>query len=355
MVKQIRVGVIGAGGMANGHHLPSLKKCAAADVTAVCDVRRQSAEETARRHGIPNVYTDYRELIANAPVDAVVIVTSNDQHAPMALAAIERGLHVLCEKPLALNATEAHEIANAARRAGIISAVNFSYRQNPASRFIRDVIEAGDLGTVYQISLQYLQGYLADPDFALPPQTAWRVQRRLAGLGVLGDLGSHLVDLSRFFLGEITGVQSIQRTFVKERPLEEGGTVAVDGDDVTMALLEFERGAIGTFQTSWSAMPWGNHQRVEIYGSKGAIVYENENQHAIQAVFGAPMAKYRALSTIAVPQRYHDTVTTHVQAFVESVQRGESYTPDFADGARAQEILDTIDRVAAEGARFRFE
>ncbi len=350
MQRKVRIGIVGAGGIANFHHIPSLLKHPSASITAVCDVNSRAAEDTARRLGISEVYSDYRDLIGQAPVDAVVVCTSNDQHAPASLAAIERGLHVLCEKPLALDAAQARELAQAAAKAGIVTAVNFSYRQNPAVRFIKDILDSGDLGTVYQVSFQYLQGYLADPETPIRPATLWRAQKRTAGLGVLGDLGSHLVDLARFWFGEIGAVQALQRTYVTRRPLADGGFAEVDGDDVTMALLHFDAGMVATLQTSWAAAPWGNHQRVEIYGSRGSIVYENEDQRTIHAVFGgAPMFKYRALAPVQVPQRYHDTTTTHPAAFVDAILKGEPYTPGFAEGARCQEILDTIARAAAEG------
>ena len=347
----MRLGIVGAGGIANFHHIPALLKHPAARLTAVCDVNRPAAEATARKHGIPEVYTDYRDLVSRASIDAVVVCTSNDQHAPASLVAIERGLHVLCEKPLALDALQARDLAGAAERAGVVTAVNFSYRQNPAVRYIKSIVESGDLGSIYQVSLQYLQGVLADPEVPLGPGHVWRVQRRLAGLGVLGDLGSHLVDLARFWLGEIASVQSLQRTFVPRRRLPDGGAVEADGDDVTLALLGFASGAIGTLQTSWSAAPWSNHQRVEVYGSGGSIVYENEDQRTIRAVFGGPMLRYRTLAVVPVPQSYHDTTTTHSAAFVDAILAGGRYTPGFADGARCQEVLDAIDAAARDGGR----
>lgn len=347
----VRVGIIGTGGIARYHHIPSLLKHPAARILAVCDVRREAAEAVAAEIGVGEVYTDYTDMLERAPLDAVVIATPNDQHAPASLAAIERGRHVLCEKPLALDAASAQALVGAAAAAGVVNAVNFSYRPNPAVRYIKDIVDSGDLGKIYQVSFQYLQGYLADPDVPLRPGTVWRVQRRTAGLGVLGDLGSHLIDLARFWFGEIAAVQSLQRTFVQQRPTADGGTVDVDGDDVTCALLDFEAGMVATFQTSWAAVPWGNHQRVEIYGSNGSIVYENENQRSIRAVFGSPMAKYRTFAEIPVPQQYHDSARPHAQGFVDAILKGQAYRPSFEDGARCQAILDAIDAAAVEGGR----
>ena len=349
----VRVGIIGTGGIARYLHVPSLLKHPAARIVAVCDVHREAAEAVAKELGLGGVYVDFVDMLDHAPLDAVVISTPNDQHAPASLAAIERGLHVLCEKPLALDAASAQALVGAAAAAGVVTAVNFSYRPNPAVRYIRDIVDSGDLGQIYQVSFQYLQGYLADPDVPLRPGSVWRVQRRTAGLGVLGDLGSHLIDLARFWFGEIASVQSLQRTFIHDRPTAEGGRVEADGDDVTVALLDFKAGMVATFQTSWSAVPWGNHQRVEIYGSNGAIVYENENQHSIRAVFGSTMAKYRTFAEIPVPQQYHDSSRSHAQGFVDAILAGKPYQPSFEDGARCQAILDAIDAAAAGGGRVR--
>jgi predicted dehydrogenase len=356
MADLVRLGIVGAGGIANYHHIPNLLKHPRAQITAVCDVNAEAATETAQRHDIAYIYTDYRAMLDEAPLDALVVCTSNDQHAPVSLAAIAKHLHVLCEKPLALNAAEARELAISAERAGVTTGVNFSYRTNPAVRFIKEIIESGDLGAIYQVSFQYLQGYNADPEVLVRPGSAWRMQKAIAGLGVLGDLGSHLIDLARFWFGEIASVQSSQRTFVQQRPLHSGGTIEVDGDDVTMALLDFRNGTLGTLQTSWSAPPWANHQRVEIYGSKGAIVYENENQQSIQAVFGGAAAfKYRAMAPVEVPARFHDTTVTHPAGFVDAVLKGERYRPSFLDGVRCQEVLDAIASAAIDGGRRAIE
>jgi predicted dehydrogenase len=352
-VDTVRVGIIGAGGIARHHHVPSLLKHPAARIVAICDVNRASASALAADLGIDGTYTDYLNMLERVPLDAVVVATSNDQHAPASLAAIRRGLHVLCEKPLALDASGARALVEAAAAAGVVTAVNFSYRPNPAVRYIKDIIVSGDLGQIYEVSFQYLQGYLADPDAPLLSGTVWRVQKKHAGLGVLGDLGSHLIDLARFWFGEIVAVQSMQRTFVHERPTADGGRIVSDGDDVTVALLDFAAGMVATFQTSWSAVPWGNHQRVEIYGSKGSIIYENENQRSIRAVFGSEMAKYRTLAEIPVPQQYHDRTRSHAEGFVDAVLKGQAYVPGFAEGARCQEILDAIAATSISGGRAR--
>ena len=353
MDRQLGVGIIGTGGMAVGSHIPNFLKHPAVRLAAVCDVNKESVQAAARRFGVAECYTDYRELIARAPVDLVAVCTTNDQHAPASILACERRLHVLCEKPLALDLAQAESMLAAARQFGVNTAVNFSYRQNPAVRFIKDIIDSGDLGQIYQVSFKYLQGYLADPETPLHPARTWRAEKRFAGQGVLGDLGSHMIDLSRFWFGEISAVQALMRTFHTERPLIGGGTVQVDGDDVTVALLDFETGTVGTLQTSWAATPWSNHQHIEIYGSKGGIVYENENQQTIMAVFGTPMAKYRAMAPVQVPASYHGALTTHQHAFVEAILKGEQYVPGFAEGVACQRILDGIASAAESGQRLR--
>jgi predicted dehydrogenase len=349
--RQIRVGIIGTGGMAVGSHIPNFLKHPAVKLTAFCDVNHDSVQAAGRRFGVPDCLTDYRDLISRAPVDLVAVCTSNDQHAPASILACERGLHVLCEKPLALSVAQAEAMQAAATKAGVNTSVNFSYRQNPAVRFIKDIISSGDLGQIYQVTFEYVQGYLSDPAIQLHPARVWRAQKSIAGQGALGDLGSHMIDLAHYWFGEMRSVQALMKTYVTERPLIGGGAAKVDCDDTTMALFDFRAGMIGSLHTSWAASPWNNHQHIEIYGARGGIVYENENQQSIMAVFGAPMVKYRAMAKVDVPASYHNSLTTHQFAFVESILRDERYDPGFAEGLACQRVIDAVAESARTGTR----
>ncbi len=355
MPDRVRVAVIGAGGIANLRHLPAYKLAeerGEAELVAVCDPVESSARAAAERFGVPEVYADYREVLdpagAGARIDAVSICTPNSFHEPITLAAVAAGKHVLCEKPLALDLAGARRMADAARAAGVVTAVNFRYRFIPAAGFVRDLIARGELGEIYHVYGNYLQGPLADPSAPL----AWRMVRAQAGSGALGDLASHLIDLCRFWIGEIAAVQGHLRTFVTERPMVGGGTGTVDVDDATSILLRFANGAEGVINASRCAIGHGNHQRAEIYGTKGAVVYEierwDQGGDSLRICLGEGQARYNAFSTVKVPPEYlaGNPLRTMLD-FVAAIRSGTNASPDFEDGLRCQEVLEAVERSAA--------
>ncbi|GAA1266436.1 hypothetical protein GCM10009646_62590 [Streptomyces aureus] len=182
--------------------------------------REQAAlEEAARRQVWAATETDWRALIARPDVQLVDICTPGSSHAEIAIAALEAGKHVLCEKPLANSVEEAQAMAAAAAtasRRGVRSMVGLSYRRTPALAMARRLIVEGRLGSLRHVRAQYLQDWIVDPEFPL----VWRLQREHAGSGALGDLGAHIVDLAQYLVGEqLSGVSALTETFVRERPL----------------------------------------------------------------------------------------------------------------------------------------
>ena len=354
---KVRVAVIGAGGIATLRHLPAYKLAeerGEAELVAVCDPIESSARAAAERFAVPEVYSDYRELLdasgAGAGIDAVSICTPNAYHEPITLAALAAGKHVLCEKPLALDLAGARRMREAARVAGVVTAVNFRYRFIPAAGFVRDLIARGELGDIYHVYGNYLQGMLSDSETPI----AWRLIRAQSGSGALGDLASHLIDLCRYWVGEISAVQGHLRTFVTERPLVGGGTGTVDVDDATSILVRFARGAEGVINASRCAIGHTNHQRVEIFGTKGAVVYEierwDEGGDSLQICLGSAQARYNAFSRVKVPPEYlaGNPLRTMLD-FVAAIRTGTKASPDFEDGLRCQEVLEAVERSAAGG------
>jgi predicted dehydrogenase len=345
--ERLGIGVIGVGGMAMYFHLPAVERTGRAYVAAVCDVNQEALERAARRFGVPETYTRYEDLVASPRVAAVLIATSNDQHAPVALAALKAGKHVLCEKPLALSVAEAREMQRAAAESGLVTGVNFSYRQDPAVRFVADLLARGEIGRPTFLTVQYLQGNLADPQVPL----TWRRQARYAGMGIAGDLGSHLVDLCRYWIGEITAVTAHTRTFVTERPDGHGGLGTVDVDDAVSFSCDFASGAMGVLTSTAFATGRRNDQRAEIYGPEGALVYENTDQEAITALFGQAAARHGLFGRLPVPEHYRKTRSDHVASFVAAILEGHAMEPSFLDGLRCQQVLDAVRDSAREGRR----
>jgi predicted dehydrogenase len=175
----------------------------------------------------------------------------------------------------------------------------------------------------------------------------WRLNQRLTGTGVLGDLGSHLIDLARFWFGEFAAVSGHLKTFTSERPMPGGvGTGTVDVDDAASFLVEFKSGATGSFFCTRNAFARANSQRAEIYGTKGGIVYDNERPNEIQFAMGNFMATQRHYCSMPVPRAHLEARSTTMHHFVEDIARGTSRTPTFDDGAVCQEILDAVEESA---------
>ena len=229
----VRLAMIRTGGWGTNGHLVAYKKSPYVQVVAAADINPQNLAAAAAQHAIPATYADYREMLEREVLDAVDISTPNNTHYAASLDAIARGVNVICEKPLGMNREETRRMAAAAREAGVKTAVNFTYRNVPAARFVKEIIESGEIGEVYHVIASYNQGWLVDPS----SPRVWRLDKKVTGTGVLGDLGSHLIDLARFWVGEFVAVSGHLKTFVHERPLPGSGELApVDVDDAAVLL-----------------------------------------------------------------------------------------------------------------------
>ncbi|MEW6753925.1 MAG: Gfo/Idh/MocA family oxidoreductase [Candidatus Latescibacterota bacterium] len=202
MADRVRIGIIGSSWFADLCHLPNLKSHPQAVLAAICSRGRERAEEMARKYGIPAVYTDYREMIQKAGLDAVAVVTPDDTHYAMTTEALEAGLHVLCEKPLAPTAAEAKAMYEKAEAAGVKHMTFFTNRWHPHYRYLHELVEQGYVGRCFHAHILYMAGFSRGAT-----AHAWRYDRRRAN-GVLGDLGSHMIDLARWLVGDITQVSA---------------------------------------------------------------------------------------------------------------------------------------------------
>ena len=352
MADKVRIGVIGAGNIAQLRHIPAFLESQAAghaEVVAIADPLEANARQLAAQYGIPHVFADYRELL-QLPLDAVSICTPNAYHEPIALAALDAGLHVLCEKPLALDYAGTRRMWERAEQTGRKTSVNFRYRFIPSAGFVHDLIHSGELGEIYHIYAHYFNGSLHDPETPI----SWRQTRAESGSGVLGDLGSHLIDLCRWWIGEFAAVQGQLRTFVPERPLTTGGTGRVDVDDASTFFARLENGAEGVFCASRCAIGRNNHQRIEVYGTKGAVIYGIEKNDVgadqVQVCFGSTQARYDGFATVKVPPAYLAGNPSRVMHdFVAAIRTDTMPAPNFYDGMRCQEVLDAVEYSASEG------
>ncbi len=339
---------------------------------------RANTEAAAESMGWASVETDWKELVKRDDVHLVDICTPGDSHAEIAIAALEAGKHVLCEKPLANTVEEAEAMAAAARAAaarGVRSMVAFNYRRVPAVALARQLVAEGRLGTIRHVRAQYLQDWIVDPDFPL----VWRLQKDKAGSGALGDIGAHIIDTAQFILGEhLTGVSAITETFVKERPLADAsaGLSAQGGaemgqvtvDDAAIFTGRFGGGAIASFEATRFATGRKNALRIEVNGSLGSISFDFESLNELWFHDHTLAAEEGGFRRVLVTEAghpyagawwppghglgYENTFTHEVKDFLEAISAGADPTPSFDDGLQVQKVLDAVERSAGDDSRW---
>ena len=332
--------------------------------------------DAADRLGWSATETDWRRVIERDDVALVDVCTPGDTHAEIAIAALEAGKHVLCEKPLANTVAEAEAMAEAAARAaakGVRSMVGFTYRRVPAIGLARKLVADGRLGDIRHVRAQYLQDWIADP--AAP--MSWRLEKDKAGSGALGDIGAHIVDLTQYITGQtLTGVSAMLETFVKERPLPSAvgtlggvageGTGTVTVDDAALFLGRFSGGALASFEATRFALGRKNGIRIEINGSAGSLAFDFEDMNVLQFFDGTEPAEIAGFRRILVTEPEHPYIaawwpaghglgyehgfTHQVVDLVTAIAKGEDPTPSFADGLQVQRVLDAVERSAGNSS-----
>jgi predicted dehydrogenase len=284
---EIGVGMLGYAFMGKAHSnaykkLPYMMypPVAIPTLEAICGRSEAGVSEAAKRFGYSTYYTDWREMLEDENVQLFDNGGPNYLHAEPCIAAAKAGKAVLCEKPLGRTAEEAKGMLDAVTTAGVKHMVAYNYRFVPAVRQARNLIESGALGKIYHFRAVYLQEWIM-PHY--DEVMIWRLEKEKAGSGALGDLGAHIIDLSRFLVGEIASVSAMTRTFIKERPWADGsGMGTVDVDDAFVSAVAFENGAIGTLEASRFAAGRKNGQRFEINAEKGTIVFNLERLNELQ-------------------------------------------------------------------------
>ncbi|MDT7771645.1 MAG: hypothetical protein QOC67_569 [Pseudonocardiales bacterium] len=354
----------------------------APELAALCGRSGAEAAAAADRMGWRSVETDWKALLARDDVGLVDICSPGDTHADIAIAALDAGKHVLCEKPLANTVDEARAMVAAAARAadrGVRSMVGFSYRRVPALALARRLVQHGRIGEVRHVRAAYLQDWIVDPEFPL----VWRLRREAAGSGALGDIGAHIVDLAQYLTGDLlTGVSALTETFVRERPLPASvatgglsgsapgagrGTVTVD--DAALWLGRFAGGALATFEATRFATGRKNALRIELNGSRGSLAFDLESLNELQFYDGTEDADTAGFRRILVTEPshpyigawwppghllgYEHTFTHQAVDLVNDIAADRDPVPSFADGLRVQLVLDAVQRSAANSGSWQ--
>ncbi len=379
MNNSIRVGMVGAGYMVKLHSL-SMKNLAAFtddnrdrfELVRLVDNNMELAQHEAMRWGWKHAESDWRTVTRSPDIDLVDIATPNDMHLEMCLDAFAHGKHVLCEKPLALNRHQAAEMARLAQASGKIHMVNFTYRAWPAIAQAQKIIQEGKLGRIRHFEGHFFQDH--NNDHTIPLH--WRFNKARAGAGALGDIGSHIIDLARFLVGEVASVSALTQRFIAQRPLPHDKIQQgeVDVDDLTAALIRFENGASGSIKASWALPGFKNDVYFVVVGEKGALRFSWERSNELQ-IFDAEdapqLSGYRTvligrahpgaelfwfpalggelgLGVTAQGMGYGDAFTLSFRHFANAIKAGVSTAPNFIDGLRCCEIIDAILTSASE-------
>ncbi len=362
MTGELGIGLIGSGFMGRCHAM-AFRAAAGAfalplapRLEAIADLDLETARGMADRFGFRRATTDWRDLLADPRVDLVAITAPNALHREMALAAIAAGKHVYCEKPLALSAAEAAEMAEAAERAGVRTMVGYNYLCNPAVGFVRRLVDDGTLGRVVRFRGISDEDYLADPT----APHSWRCRMADSGSGALGDLGSHVISLALYLAGPIAELSAAVDTVTGARP-DPGapGTLAeVENEDQASALLRFECGALGSIETSRVA--WGRKNRLafEITGTEGTVVFDQERMNEVAlytrdapadrtgfrtVLVGPAHPDYAAFVPAAGHQLgFNEMKVIEVQRLITAIARDQAAYPDFRVGWEIERVLDAI-------------
>lgn len=370
---RVGVGVIGYGFMGKVH-ANAYRKIAWSFGTPAAFPRLQAMAgrneaklaDIARRFGFCGYYTDWREMIADPEIQVVDTCTPDNEHAEPSIAAALAGKHVICEKPLAMSLKDARAMADAVEKTGVKNMLCHNYRFLPAVRMARDLIARGALGRIYHFRGRYLQEPGHDP--SAPLEDCWYATGTKSG--VLLGIGSHIIDMARFLVGEIDSVSGIVRTYNSARRRRNGAQEKVTADEANLALVEFGGGATGTLESSGVATGRKNEQAWEINGSKGSMSFDLEDPNHLQVYADSAPSETRGFASVSVTDPSHPLQTLylppghnagweygHVHAlhhFIDCVANDRKVSPygaTFEDGCRIQMIMEAIQESSRTGRK----
>ena len=347
----VRLGVLGYGMMAQAH-LIGLQSVNRARVVAIAGPNMSRARAVAETHSVPTVYADEHEMVADPDVDAVVIASPDDQHYPQTMTAIEAGKHVFVEKPVALNAVQARKMVMAARTVGVQTAVGFTLRWNPIVEHMRAMVEAGELGEIVSVHAQRFNSRLLGP----LPHMEWRYDPNRSGTGVLGDLGSHMIDLAQYLAGPIEAVSADIATVIPDAlDSDNEKKVPLTLDDDVVLAIRFANGAHGTIASSRvgvvdSHEPLGRSSFL-INGTRAGVLTDGILHAAIHRLGHEPEPIHPNLPFGGADHAGILAVFGErmMDGFVRAILNDSEVPPTMSDGLRVQEVIDTAVEAARTG------
>ena len=362
-MKKVHVGLIGTGYMGKAHAIAFRTAAAVFPLSAklVCEMVAEVNPELAARKadelGFNRSTGDWRELVNDPKIDVVDICSPNFLHKEMALAAISTGKHVYSEKPLALNASDALEMTEAAEKAGVKTLVGFNYIKNPTVQLAKEIITNGEIGEVVHFRGTFNEDYLADSNLPF----SWRLKREFSGSGTLGDMGSHIINMAQHLVAPITEVCADLQTVHKQRPLadqpNEYGTV--ENDDQIHAMVRFANGASGTLESSRIAWGRKNGLWFEVNGTKGTLIYDQEKLSELQLYTSEDASNRQGFRRILTsPEHpdyasfcvsaghglgYNDMKAVEVRDLIEGIASNRPMWPDFRGAYEVNRVMEAME------------
>ncbi len=339
-VRTLKVGIFGYGFIA-GVHAEALSHLPGVEVAAVCGPRREAASAFAEKYGIPHAFTNPDDLLNVENLAGVLVDAPDAAHYDLVMRSLRAGKHIFCEKPLARTIGEAREVYEAATRANLRTVVGFSNRWNTVARNIKQLIDHDELGEIVHIHSQSLNvALLRFPK----PRFTWRTDAARTGSGILGDLGSHHIDLTHFLVGDITEVCADLKTFIPEVFDDYGNPHPHEVDDDTILLVQLANGAHGTLSQSrlgsvQSEIPVGRRHYM-ISGKKGGILFENGHGWLFRPTQpGEPIPGDPPTVDQGHGGQLLAGAIRQMETFVQSVREDRDIEPTFREGLKCQEVL----------------
>lgn len=382
--KPLNIGLIGSGFMGQAHadafHRAGLlyRNLPMQPVLhTLADASDELARSAASRFGFAKSTGNWRSLLSDPEIDLIDITTPNDMHFDMAMAAIEAGKHVYCEKPLTVKLNDARKLADAAKSKGVKTMVAFNNIKTPAALLARQLIERGDIGHPTRFRAWFDQGFFNDPEMPW----SWRCSRSQAGSGSLGDLGSHVISVAQFLMGSVESVLGQEQTFFKSRPSPAGGSgyganvdvsgkrLDVENEDQFQALVKFENGAGGTIESSRIAAGKVFGVYWEVSGTEGTIIMDGERFNELKIARYRDDKRDRGFKTLLAGSQveqfnaffgfdfaggglgYFDVKVIEVHDLIAGLAGDGGCFPDFAFGYENQRIIAAMERSVAEDRR----
>lgn len=362
-MKEIRIGLVGAGWMGKAHSAAMLNEqqlfgpeFGVPVFEMVADNNEESAKAAQHKIGFNRMTTDWHELVNDPAIDLVDIATPNAFHYEVAKGALLAGKNVYCEKPLSISPEESAELAKIAKEKGVINYVGFNNTQNPANAYVRELVNSGALGDIMLFIGRYDQDQLLDPTLPI----TWRHINKLAGCGALGDLGSHLLSVSQFIMGDIKRVDAMKRTIFPQRPKAKGSNemMAVENEDIISFMMEYANGAAGMISSSRVATGRKNYLAYEIQGTKGTVKYDLERMGEVQVYFRSDDERDRGFRQVFLNPKhkgysafqpaggisiaYNDMKILEVHELFSAITQGTPYDCTFEFGYKIDRTVRAI-------------